>query len=161
MHITQRMEQFSIAYISALAAKTGCNISEPRVDDDSIDISLQKKYERSPRGRLDLQLKAHGTDPFENDMFSFSLKKKNYDDLRIDETVPRLLVVVCMPKDIESWLAHSEDQLLLRRCAYWYSLTGFPESENETSVTLQIPRSNLLSPASLEELMHKSRGEAI
>lgn len=40
MHITHRMEQFSIAYVSALAAKTGCTISEPRVDNDSIDISL-------------------------------------------------------------------------------------------------------------------------
>lgn len=77
MHITDRMEQFSIAYISALAAKTGCNISVPRVDNDSIDISLQKKYDTPPRGRIDIQLKAHGTEPFdEKDTFPFPLKKK-------------------------------------------------------------------------------------
>ena len=161
MHITDRMEQFSIAYISALAAKCGCNISVPRVDNDSIDISLQKKYDASPRGRIDIQLKAHGTEPFgEKDSFSFQLKKKNYDDLRADETVPRFLFIVCLPKDIESWLVHSEEQLLLHRCAYWFSLEGFQDTENETSVTLQVPRRNILSPDTLEELMRKSRGVA-
>ena len=37
------MEQFSLAFITAIAAQAGCNHSQPVVDDDSVDLSLFSK----------------------------------------------------------------------------------------------------------------------
>lgn len=99
MHITQRMEQLSNAYLRVIAAQSGCNLLKPEVDDDSVDWSLQKKHTELglPRGRLDVQLKAHALDTVDDPCIKYVLKKKNYDDLRIDEVVPRILVLVCIP----------------------------------------------------------------
>lgn len=44
---------------------------------------------------------------------------------------------------------------MLRRCASWYSLAGLPPSENETSVTVQVPRANLFDAAALTSLMQR------
>jgi hypothetical protein len=49
----------------------------------------------------------------------------------------------------------SPEQLVLRRCAYWCSLAGLPESENETSVTVRVPRANLFNVAVLTGLMQE------
>jgi hypothetical protein len=43
---------------------------------------------------------------------------------------------------------------VLRRSAYWLSLAGAPPTENESSVTVQVPRANLLTVESLVRLMH-------
>lgn len=40
-------------------------------------------------------------------------------DLRGRKMISILLVVLVMPKDPSEWLALTEDQLVLRRCAYW------------------------------------------
>lgn len=164
MHITQRMEQLSNAYLRVIAAQSGCNLLKPEVDDDSVDWSLQKKHTELglPRGRLDVQLKAHALDTVDDPCIKYVLKKKNYDDLRIDEVVPRILVLVCIPINTEEWVLHTEEQLSVKRCAYWLNLITLPDSDNETAVTVHIPRKNMLSPETLDELMLKSaRGERI
>lgn len=70
---------------------------------------------------------------------------KNYDDLRADVIVPRLLVVVCVPEDCEGWTRQTEEHLCLRHCAYWLSLAGMPETDNVESVTVRIPRNQIFS----------------
>ena len=53
----------------------------------------------------------------------------------------------------EAWLSVSAEQLVLRHCAFWCSRTGQPESENESSVTVQVPRANLFDVAAVTGLM--------
>lgn len=59
-----KMEQFSRAYVAALAAQAGCNSARPEVDEDSVDIALSMKdipgCKRS-RGKLEMQLKCTHT----------------------------------------------------------------------------------------------------
>ncbi|MEH2410455.1 hypothetical protein [Nostoc sp.] len=43
MHITQRQEQFSNAYIRAVAAVVGYTLYKQEVDDDSIDLGIAAK----------------------------------------------------------------------------------------------------------------------
>ena len=38
MYITQQKEQFSLAYVLAVAAQAGVNHTTPVVDDESVDI---------------------------------------------------------------------------------------------------------------------------
>ena len=56
MHITQQQEQFSNAYLRAVATVAGYSLSKPDVDDDSIDWSIYKRggngTKRSPRIEL-------------------------------------------------------------------------------------------------------------
>ena len=72
----------------------------------------------------------------------YPLNLKNYNDLRINALVPRILVVVLVPENLADWLVQSEDELLMRHCGYWVSLRGLPETVNATTVTVELPRSN-------------------
>ena len=51
----------------------------------------------------------------------------------------------------------SPEQMVIRHCAYWVSLLNFPESDNETSVTIDIPRVNRFHIPDLQALMQQSR----
>jgi hypothetical protein len=78
------MELFSKAYVTSIAANSGINIGEARVDDDSVDITFST---RPPKGRakLDIQLKSTSQIPDTRNRtgdFPFELSLKNYDDLR-------------------------------------------------------------------------------
>ncbi len=152
---TWRMEQFSLAYVQAVAAAAGCSAVRPDVDDDSIDLSLKRRVRGTVRSspQLDLQVKATYGDCIGDGHLTYSLKLKNYDDLRDPVlVVPRILVVVHMPKDVEAWLSHGEEKLVLYRCGYWMSLCGMPESDNDTSQTVKLPRNSLLSVESLDSI---------
>jgi hypothetical protein len=128
------------------------------VDDDSVDMVLHQRGGggtiRSPR--VELQLKCKAAPSPAGDGFSHSIKLKNYDDLR-DEgiLVPRILVVILVPDDLSDWLGHSEAELAMRRWGYWVSLRGAPPSENATGQTVQIPRGQMFTVQSLQEIMQR------
>lgn len=42
MEKTEQMQQFSLAFVYAIAAQAGCNHSKPEVDDHSVDLKLLK-----------------------------------------------------------------------------------------------------------------------
>ena len=163
MTLDMQKEQFSRAYVQAVAACAGFTWSVPSVDDDSVDISLHQTGGggtiRSPR--LDTQLKCSAGERPADDTFSHWLKLKNYDDLR-DETVlvPRILIVVRVPDQVEDWLAHSESELALRRCGYWLSLRGMSATSNPTGQTVYLPRGQAFNVDSLRRIMDRiGRGE--
>ena len=127
-------EEFSRAYVQAVAACAGFAWSRPSVDDDSVDMSLHQTGAagtvHSPR--IELQIKCKAAPTPDTESFSHSVKLKNYDDLRVDNVlVPRILVIVLVPDDVKDWLHCSEAELAVRRCGYWVSLRGSPASENE------------------------------
>jgi hypothetical protein len=159
MHPDMQKEQFSRAYVQAVAACAGFAWSVPSVDDDSVDMVLHKSggggTVRSPK--MELQIKCAAAESPVSDTFSFSIKRKNYDDLR-DPTVmvPRILVVVLVPENIADWLRHTEAELALRRCGYWVSLRGQPASANATGQTVQIPRRQRFTVESLREIMERN-----
>jgi hypothetical protein len=152
----QQKEQFSRAYVHAVAAVAGFAWSAPSVDDDSVDLTLSQRggggTVRSPR--LDLQLKCKAAPTPTEVEFSHWLKRKNYDDLR-DTTVlvPRILVVVLVPNDLNDWLAHSEAELALRRCGYWLSLRGWPPTSNDSGQTVKMQKQQTFTVQSLSDIM--------
>lgn len=159
MNITQRMECFSRAYIQAVAAHAGFQVSVPGVDDDSVDGIILSRIGKRPR--LEFQLKATGQEVLRDDHVAFPLPLKNYDDLRIETITPRLLIVVVMPGNKDEWLDQSEDALCLRRCAYWHSMLGQPETTNSTTVTVHLPRSQVFTPGSLVDMMERIQAGAM
>lgn len=114
------------------------------------------------RPTIGTQLKATGSlvSP-DNGNWRFPLKLKNYDDLRVPTQTPRILVLLILPENETNWLSLSPDQLIIRRAAYWVSLLGLPESNNETSVTVSIAIVNSFDIAQLRALMDRARKGAV
>jgi len=88
---------------------------------------------------------------------SFFLKGVERDDrLRAETVLPhRLLVVLFLPENAREWLKHTEEQLVLKRCAYWASLKGAPESANESGQTVYLPEDQPFSPEDLIALLSR------
>src|ERR1700674_2784154 len=132
MDISQRQEQFSLAYLRAVASVAGFTAYKPEVDDDSIDIGLAGRgaegTTRSPR--VELQVKCSSqAGVLGAEHLTFPLTLKNYNDLRPDTVlVPRILLVVLVPENLEEWVTQTEEQLAMRRCGYWVSLRGMEET---------------------------------
>ncbi len=146
----------SIAYVHAIAADAGYLCGEPPGPDrDSVDLQLSAGGEMRPK--LDVQLKACMTLRGSTDVFNYPLKIKNYNDLRIPTQTPRILVVLHLPRERAQWMTITPDELVVRRAAYWVSLSGQPETTNSTSVTVSIPTRNIFNTDALRVLMERSR----
>lgn len=154
MYATAQKEQFSLAYVHAVAAVAGFNVGRWEVDDDSADIQIKARGlvggVRSPQ--LELQLKCtQNLEGQDADNWRFVLNKKNYDDLReTDLHVPKLLVVLEVPPDTGDWMSHSAQEMALRRCAFWRCLYGEPPLPGgQQSKTVTLPRNNVFNPDGL------------
>ena len=127
---------------------------EPRIDKDSVDGSLMGDEGRRPR--IEFQAKATAKGILKVAHVAYPLPLKNYDDLRANTIVPRLLIVVVMPQQERGWLHHSEKEMRLRRCGYWLSLAGMPEVSNTTNVTMHLPRTQVFDAEQLAALMTRA-----
>ncbi len=86
--------------------------------------------------------------------FPFFLKKKNYNDLCGGlSLVPRVLVVLCVPKALTDWLKNGADFLEMHHRAYWHSLAAVGETENETGETVHVSTTNVFDVVALTALM--------
>src|SRR5713226_3133366 len=156
MDENQQKEQFSNAYVRAVAATAGYNVYKREPDDDSVDWGIGarggKGTIRSPR--VELQLKCTSRDVVKEDRIAFPLPMKNYDELRSDDyQVPRILVVVIVPGAVGEWLTQSESALALHRCGYWVSLRGHPAVANIDNITVDIPRTQMFTVPALGQMM--------
>ena len=146
----------SIAYVQAVAARAGYTCGEPPGPDrDSIDLQIADGGLMRPK--IDLQLKATAGLKTSENGFSYELIIKNYNDLRTDTQTPRILVILDLPDDEDEWLKISDQELIMRKAAYWISLKGQPDSENSSSITIKISKDNLFDVDALKTLMEQSR----
>ena len=143
-----RKSELSYAYLHALAAICGYTCQKgPDPDVDSVDAIIGAK-----RGMyLHVQLKATSSPTIRDDELHFQLGRKNYDDIRSAFT-PSILVVLELPEDPSEWLECDADELIMRRCAWWESLKGFPQIETG-SRAITIPKSQKLDPNSFRHVM--------
>jgi hypothetical protein len=149
--------QFSLAYAQAVASVAGFFVQygDRGFDKDGIDMTILKRGDLglTTSTRLDLQVKSYSGE-VEGDPWSYDLDVKAYRDLSATEyQVPRVLLVVRVPAQVQDWLIHSEDQLVLRRCGYWHSLRGAPATSNTSSTRVQISRKHRFDVAGLVSLM--------
>ena len=150
--------ELSVAYLQAIAAKCKFSIDIPHIDADSIDAVISAKGKILPTSRLnspriEIQLKAtmnavaNGAGDF-----PLSLAVKNYDDLRVDTVVPRLLVLYSLPTLEADWLIHHPTKIELQHCAYYLNLLGEPAVAVQHT-TVHIPSTNMLTPFALRSMM--------
>ena len=154
--VPDQEELLSIAYVHAVAARAGYVTAVYERDRHGIDMRIQAGGDMRPA--LDLQMKATINLRHLNDgNVSFPLPRRNYDLLREAAQTPSLLVVLELPTERANWMTITEDELVMRRRAYWLSLLGCPESTNRTTVTVRIPKANTFDVEGLQALMEQSR----
>jgi hypothetical protein len=160
MTSNDREDALSRTYVAAVAAGAGYITAEQNFDRDGVD--LQIRAGGSMRPSLDIQLKATiNLGEATNEQYRYPLKRRNYDLLRDQAMVPRILVLLSLPSVEAEWLSVSPDQLILRRCAYWVSLAGFPETTNTANVTISVHSNNRFDIDGLKALMERARSGAI
>ena len=154
--------ELSYAYLHAVASHAGvaCSLGGRHEDNNGIDATLTAWGPFTNGGYLTevtikVQLKATIAVPADDGTnLSYFLHGVNrYDDLRT-ETVSnaRILIVLFLPTNAEEWLNHSADQLALRRCAYWQSLRGAPQTSNGSGATVKLPKNQMFSAQTLNDL---------
>jgi Domain of unknown function (DUF4365) len=155
--------ELSYAYLHAVASAAGvsCSGGTRHEDNAGVDAKLVG-WGPFPGGGyrtevdIKVQLKATVQQPtIVGDCFSYYFPGiSQYNDLRSAAvSTPRILVVLFLPENPVEWMSHTEDALLLRRCAYWVSLRGAPVSSNETGQTVYIPKNQKFDADGLRGLM--------
>ncbi len=153
------MELFSLAYIRAVAAQAGYQVTRDETD-TGLDGMLIGGIGSRPV--IAFQAKSTSRDIRTGDHLRFPLPLNNYEILRAESPfMPRILVVVLVPRERGQWLHQSEDELCLRHCAYWLSLAGEPAVPNTTSVTVHIPTTNVFNGEQLRLLMRNAEEAAL
>lgn len=160
MDLNSQKERVSLAYIEAVASCAGYQVTEVKVDRDSVDGILVADFGKRPR--IEFQAKATARDVVRGNNIHFPLPIKNYDDLRIDVINPRILIVFLMPLETQEWVNQSDEELCLRHCAYWKWLEGKPIKPNTDTVTVRVPLTNIFNIEQLTDMMQRTeRGDAL
>jgi hypothetical protein len=166
-------EDLSRAYIQAVAARAGVNLSlgthahDYGVDGTFHQVSIRQRVDRDGVVRdrrinsgfnLEFQCKASKNWNEESDAIAYDLEAKTYNDLiqraSFRNATPLILILMCLPPDEVDWLAHTEHELLLRKCCYWHRLKG-SETGNLDRKRIRIPKLQLLNATAVNELLHQ------
>ncbi len=155
-----RQEGLARAYVQAIAAQAGMS-SSVASPDYGIDLSLldivKVGQQRIESGyRIDVQAKSTTLARLEATQIKYDLEVPTYENLRYPGAgCPRILVVLVLPDAEGRWLTHSEEELVLRRGAYWLSVRGQKATANRKSVRVMIPRANVFSVAAVQAIMER------
>jgi len=166
MAVTQQdvESRISYAYLHAVASHAGlqCRAATTEEDKEGIDAVLTAygEFPNSWRTQvtINIQLKATIKPPVDDGQcLSYFIQGiRRYDVLRRDHREPiRLLVVLFLPAEHADWVSCTEEQLVLKRCAYWVSLRNGPHSENGSGQTVKLPKSQRLTPDNLKLLVER------
>lgn len=151
-------EDFGKAYVAAVAASICAMAETPPRDYDSVDFRVERPGGHGPwlAPRINMQLKTTAVPNYDGDFLLFDLPVDDYDDLRAtDVTEPRILVVVVVPRDLQAWIGHTGDDLVLRHRAYWASLYGMAPVENRSTRRVRLPRWQRLDGPQLSRLLDR------
>lgn len=155
-----RQEALCRAYIQVIAARCGMSWSVPNPD-YGIDLTLNDVIDRggvrAESGyKLDVQAKSATRAGWTATHLRYDIDVRSYETLR-DPTpgTSRILVVLALPEDESLWSAQTEDELIVRHCAYWLSLRGEGPTSNRRSLRLLIPRGNRFSVEALRGMMER------
>jgi hypothetical protein len=166
VNINTQKEEFSYAYIYALASAAGYSFQRATtpLDQVGVDVTITAVPE-TPESRrltlLDLQVKCTSRNVLlTDDEIRYPHPVKNYEELRYKEhSVPRILVVVVVPDNSDEWLYQSQEELCLKHCGYWVSLRGQPATQNQETVTVYLPLENVFTVDALKSMIQRIKTE--
>lgn len=130
MITVQHSEEFlSIAAVNAIASIAGVEL-ECSTHDNGIDGTIREICDdpligKIPGLTMDYQLKASINWKFKDEHIIYDLKVKNYNKMikRVKDhssNTPYILILLCLPKERTGWLNICAEEIILRKCCYWY-----------------------------------------
>ena len=163
---TRRMEDLSVAYLSAIAAQASVDFETLHHDEDSVDCMLKKVVILDSgcqfRASLHVQLKSTASRNLYSigeNVVTYQLKKKNYDDLRKLGTSEIVLCLLVLPEESDkAWVECTDDELLLHGRMYWCSLRNKPDATQKDRVPIELPKDQFLDSNTLATLMIRVAG---
>ena len=146
-------EQLSWAYVRAVIFRAGYRLNLPVVDDHGIDGTVGS-YSGGVN-RVDFQLKSTTDYEIRDGSIIYDLRMENYNQLIKEDDLPRVLILFLMPDDPGQWLTQTQEELCLRKCAYWMSLMGMAPSGNRSTVRVSVPLSNMFDLNGLADMFSR------
>lgn len=140
----------SEAYLQAVVLRAGFNLSYFK-NDRGKDGTIEAPNRRGIN-KIDYQLKSTTRYSIRNSVVVYALDVNAYNYLVQDDGFPSVLILFIMPDDEDQWLVQSDDELCIRKCAYWVSLMGEPRSSNRSTKTVEVPVANIFSPSGLDDM---------
>ena len=150
-------QEISYLFLHAIATRLGYALERTCIDMDSIDATICARGKvPGSRGKIlspkiGVQLKATERECLD-DSIPFVIPKKNYDDLRQNTMVPRILLVVFLPVG-EDWFNLDLEKISLYGKGYWMSLNGLGVTDNRSGVTIHFPQSQRVTDGTIQQLM--------
>jgi len=160
-----RQEGLSMAYVRAIAAKTGYSVQfrkeQYKVDGTFHQIrKINDKYEESGYP-LDFELKSSVDFTIEGDKVIYDLDVDNHNELvrraQDPHSTHQILILFCMPHNENDWVNINEEHLILRKCCFWHQLNTEGISLNDRKRRIKIPITQQLSLETLDQLYTKIR----
>lgn len=170
MITVQHSEEFlSIAAINAIASIAGVEL-ECSTHDNGIDGTIREMRDDSFVGKvpsltMDYQLKSTINWKYKDKHIVYDLEVKNYNKLiyRSKDSAsntPYLLILLCLPKERKEWLSICPEEIVLRKCCYWYVVSESDDySDNKNTTRIKIPASNILLPETITKMFEDRRGK--
>lgn len=155
--LTSKKNKLAKAYMHVLLAKLNYAMQETHSDVDGIGIDFQvynkvvgeKRTVGSEAEQVNMQLKAVSISS--KSMIAKTDKHIEYtltEDLQAIGPNFYLVVVELLPDtEVDDWIVHCEDNIMLKKCAYYYKVTGKLKAG-----TIKIPKTNILTPETFPTL---------
>lgn len=145
-------EQFSRAYLLAVATKGGYTLASWNVDKDGVDATL-----RSGALMVDLQLKCTQAPRVSGNDFTYDLDVPTYNKLRDpDRSAPGYLALVVVPHNLGEWIMHEPERVLLSCHTYWAIIQDQPAPTSGKTTSVKMPRHQRLDASALEQMFRTS-----
>ena len=154
--IEGQKERFSRAFIVAAACAAADDFTcQVHVDDiEGVDVVV-----RQQGVAVDFQLKSTIVPEETPAGFVYDLDVRTYNMLTpIERSGMAVLALIVLGTDTASWCEMTDDCTRLTHCAYYLTLHGMEPTSNTATIRLTLPKSNVLNPEAMRQLMKASRG---
>lgn len=156
--LSEKKQQFSLAYVQLVVAAAGFYVKDPKTDYDGVDITIvsSAEYDRFYSPQFELQVKCTSqTDIVRQEDAVWRMEAGPFRRLTNKKRFcPAYLGVLVVPADPAAWLVQDETHLITESRMYWARAADLGEIRDDAaSITVHLPRSNLFDVAQLRDIM--------
>lgn len=155
-------EAISQKFIELIASNNGFGTDKP-IQDYGTDLSISEKdfrlvnekkilYDTGRELKIQLKSTTEKSITIEKGIIKYDLDIKAYNDLIIRKAAktPLILLLFILPNDRGKWVNITENELIARKCAYWYLPDEQDKlTENKSSKRISISVNNIFNNEAL------------
>ncbi|GIG58524.1 hypothetical protein Lfu02_28960 [Longispora fulva] len=154
-----RQGYYGEAFVRVLAAASGLVVARMEVDVTGEDFIIgypgRRNAVRYPK--IEVQVKSWSVPKGNDNAWRFRMRAEHFNELAGTEFyVPRFLFLIVVPPDEDSYARADRDALRLHHAGYWASFRNQIPVTDAGSVTVDVPKDNLLTAHSIHHLFPAS-----